>query len=215
MNNQNGFAPIVIILIVVTLLAGGIWAWQYWEAPKEEVGKPEEKILEEKIVEIEPMEEITQIKVYFGNPQKEIEAGHPEIRCESVYPVIRTIPKTQAVARAAINELLKGPTAEEKNQEYVSSIPDVNKITQYPPQRWWTCEGQEMPFKKGKVTLLSLDIKDGTAFADFSGEIHAYGGGSCNVVAISSQIINTLKQFPTIEEVVISVDGEKECILQP
>jgi hypothetical protein len=36
MDNQKGFTPIVIVLIIVTLLAGGILAWQYLGVPEEE-----------------------------------------------------------------------------------------------------------------------------------------------------------------------------------
>jgi hypothetical protein len=36
MNNQKGFSPIVIILIIVALLAGGILAWQYLGTSEEE-----------------------------------------------------------------------------------------------------------------------------------------------------------------------------------
>jgi len=35
------------------------------------------------------------------------------------------------------------------------------------------------------------------------------------VTAIRAQITETLKQFPTVENVVISIDGRTEDILQP
>jgi spore germination protein GerM len=40
-------------------------------------------------------------------------------------------------------------------------------------------------------------------------------GGSCRVSGIRNQIIQTLKQFPTIKNVVISVEGNSEEALQP
>ncbi|PIP22172.1 MAG: hypothetical protein COX38_02115, partial [Candidatus Nealsonbacteria bacterium CG23_combo_of_CG06-09_8_20_14_all_39_25] len=40
-------------------------------------------------------------------------------------------------------------------------------------------------------------------------------GGSCKVSAIRAQITQTLKQFPTVDEVVISINGRTEDILQP
>jgi hypothetical protein len=39
MNNQKGLAPIVIVLIVVALLAGGFLTWQYLGVPEEKVGE--------------------------------------------------------------------------------------------------------------------------------------------------------------------------------
>jgi len=49
MNNQKGFAPIVIVLIIVALFVGGIFIWQYFE--KEEVKIPEEKTSEEMTID--------------------------------------------------------------------------------------------------------------------------------------------------------------------
>ena len=46
MNNQKGFSPI-IILIIIALLGGGILAWQQLGVPKEEVETPEEKVIED------------------------------------------------------------------------------------------------------------------------------------------------------------------------
>lgn len=34
MQKQKGIAPIIIVLIIIALLAGGILAWQYWGVPK-------------------------------------------------------------------------------------------------------------------------------------------------------------------------------------
>lgn len=41
MNNQKGIVPIIIVLIVVTLLSGGILAYQYWWISRQEVEMPE------------------------------------------------------------------------------------------------------------------------------------------------------------------------------
>lgn len=46
MDNQRGLSLIVIVLIIITLFAGGIFTWRYFEAPGEEVEVPEEKIKE-------------------------------------------------------------------------------------------------------------------------------------------------------------------------
>jgi len=41
MNNQKGFAPIVVVLIIIALITGGILVWQSWQGSKEG-GEPEE-----------------------------------------------------------------------------------------------------------------------------------------------------------------------------
>jgi len=110
--------------------------------------------------------------------------------CSVVFPVDRVVLKTEAVARAALEELLKGPTQEEKAQGYYSNInPGV------------------------KIQSLTIDA-NGTAKADFSSELETTGG-SCRVTEIRSEINFTLKQFPTVKNVIISINGRTEDILQP
>ena len=104
--------------------------------------------------------------------------------------VEREVVQTQAVGRAALEQLLAGPTAEEE-----AELAIMNPIP----------EGTQ---------LLSLDIAEGTATADFSAELLDYGGGAANVEAITGAITETLRQFPTVHEVVILVEGEPEQ-LQP
>jgi len=125
------------------------------------------------------------IKVFFNNSNLD-----PEFSCFKVFPVNRQIPKTQAVARAAIEELLKGPTTQEQSAGYSTSLPS-------------------------NVKIQSLSIENGVAKIDFSKELEQGVGGSCRVSAIRAQITETLKQFETVNEVIISIDSQVEDILQP
>ncbi len=125
------------------------------------------------------------VKVFFGNKNLD-----PGVSCREVFPVLRTIPKTAAVGRAAIDALLLGPTDEERAAGYFTSV-------------------------NAGVTLRDLRIASGTASADFDEALEAGVGGSCRVAAIRSQIAQTLKQFPTVQTVVLSIDGRSEDILQP
>ncbi len=128
----------------------------------------------------------TEVSVFFGNtimnPQTE--------DCKLVYPVKREVKKTLQVARAAIEELLKGPTEEEKSQGYITGI------------------------NKG-VEIQKISIEDGIIKVDFNDKLEEGIGGSCLVSMIMSQIVTTLKQFPTVEDVIVSIDGRTEDILQP
>lgn len=129
--------------------------------------------------------ETMQVRVFFANT-----AEDPDVtRCEVTFPVTRTITKTQAVGRAALNELLKGVTTGEKARKYYTGIP----------------EG---------VVLNSLTIKDGVAYADFNSKLNEGVGGSCLTSRIRSQIRNTLQQFPTVKSVVISVEGKTDGVLE-
>ncbi|MCR4256621.1 MAG: GerMN domain-containing protein, partial [Candidatus Uhrbacteria bacterium] len=67
-----------------------------------------------------------------------------------------------------------------------------------------------------QTRLVSLSVSGGTAKIVLSPELESYGGGSCNVLAIRSQIETTLKQFSSIRNVEISVPGKpSEETLQP
>lgn len=126
------------------------------------------------------------VKIYFSNKKM-----NPDMQdCSLVYPTDRKIADSSNVAELALNELLKGPTDSEKNQQYFTSINDG-------------------------VKLQKIIIKDGTAYADFSSRIEYQLGGSCRVGAIRAQIEQTLMQFSTIKSVVISVNGRTDDVLQP
>jgi len=131
------------------------------------------------------VQETITLKVFFNNDELD-----PEFSCNKVFPVEREVPKTQAVARAALEELLKGPTENEKEQGFLTNI-------------------------NPGVTIQSLTIEDGVARVDFDEQLEFQVGGSCRVAAISAQIRETLKQFPTVESVIISINGRTEDILQP
>lgn len=125
------------------------------------------------------------VKVFFGKRQNG--AGGD---CGAVFARERTIPKTQAVGRAAIGQLLLGPTEEELAQGYSTAI-------------------------NPGVKVQTFSIQHGVAFADFDEQLEQGVAGSCLVTAIRAQISETLKQFPTVTEVVILINGQMEGILQP
>lgn len=88
----------------------------------------------------------------------------------------------EAVARAAVEALLEGPTDDERAAGLTTAIPD----------------GTE---------LLDLAVTDGTATVDLSGAFDD-GGGSASMQARVAQVVATLTQFPSIERVSFRLDGE-------
>lgn len=126
------------------------------------------------------------VKVFFNNT-----IFDPDLMdCSKVYSVNRSVGNTSAVARAALEELLKGVSASESTLGYVSNI-------------------------NSGVKIQKLTIQNGLAKVDFSSQLEEQVGGSCRTAAIISQIKSTLKQFSTVQTVVISIDGRTEDILQP
>lgn len=65
------------------------------------------------------------------------------------------------------------------------------------------------------VEILSFEIEDGVASVDFSSKLDQDVAGSATVSAIRNQIEETLKQFDSVNEVNISIEGETEEVLQP
>ncbi len=127
----------------------------------------------------------TAVFAYFSNNNLD-----PETSCNKTFAVARLVPKTQSVLKAAIEELLKGPTPAEMKLGFGTLI-------------------------NSGVTLNSVKISGDTAAIDLSPKLDEGMGGSCRVAAVRSQITNTAKQFPGVKNVVISINGESELILQP
>lgn len=130
-------------------------------------------------------QETMTVKIFFCNS-----ILNPEFLENKVFASQRQIPKTQAVARAALEELLKGITEEEKSKGFFTNI-------------------------NPGVKIQKLSIENGIARIDFNEQLEFQVAGSARVGAIRAQIIHTLKQFPTIDEVIISIDDRTEDILQP
>ena len=158
---MNKFLIIIIIILIAVI---GYFAFQK--------STPEEK-------------ELMTVKAFFNNDKLD-----PEFSCNKVFPVEREVVKTQEIARAALEELLKGVTEEEKESGFFTSINEGVKIQ-------------------------SLIVEEGIAKVEFDEQLEFQVGGSCRVSAIRAQITETLKQFQTVDEVVISIDGRTEDILQP
>lgn len=135
--------------------------------------------------EPEKSQESVSVSLFFYNPR----LNPSDSSCTNTVSVARIIPKTQAVATAAIRELLKGPDEQEKSAGYTSALPEGS-------------------------TLNSLSIKDQVATADFSAKTES-GGGSCSMAARVAQIRQTLLQFPTVKDVKLSIDGRTGDIFQP
>ncbi|MFA6427068.1 MAG: GerMN domain-containing protein [Candidatus Magasanikbacteria bacterium] len=131
-------------------------------------------------------QETMTVKIFFNNDKNDPNLSD----CSKVYSVERTIPKTQAVGRAALEQLFKGLSKEEAYEGFFDNIP-------------------------AGVKIQNLTIENGVAKVDLSKELEEGVGGSCRVTAIRAQVTETLKQFPTVKEVIISIDGRTEDILQP
>jgi spore germination protein GerM len=87
------------------------------------------------------------------------------------------------VATNAIKALIDGPTPAEMDTELSTAIP-------------------------ADTLLLGLTIENGLATIDLSREFEV-GGGSFNILSRLAQVVYTLTQFPTVDEVLFHIDGER------
>ncbi len=95
-------------------------------------------------------------------------------------PVLREVPATKAVATAAMNALINGPT-ENESGAMSSAVPAGTR-------------------------LLGLSISGGVATVDLSREFES-GGGSASAMIRLGQVVFTLTQFPTVRSVVFQIEG--------
>ncbi|MDH5442284.1 MAG: GerMN domain-containing protein [Candidatus Nomurabacteria bacterium] len=119
------------------------------------------------------------IQLYFGN-----NITDPGVlNCQTTYPTTRTIPQTTGVARAALEQLIAGPTPAERTAGYITSV-------------------------YSDFTIDSLSVSNGTAFVSFSAPSGFGPGGTCGYAMVQSQIRNTLIQFPTIQHIeIVEING--------
>jgi spore germination protein GerM len=125
----------------------------------------------------------THLLVYFSNARLATDPAD----CAAVFARDRDVPHTGAVATAALQQLFAGPTPAEKAM------------------------GWRSPFSASTAGLLkSVRVRDGTAYVDLHdlrGEL-AGATSSCGAAEFQSQVQRTLRQFPSIQRVVIAIDGQ-------
>jgi spore germination protein GerM len=98
-------------------------------------------------------------------------------------PVLRVVPKSPAVATAAMNALLAGPTAKEAgDRTMTSAIPDG-------------------------TGLLGVTIKNGVATVNLTTQFDS-GGGTASMQYRLAQVVYTLTQFTTVKSVIFQIEGQ-------
>ena len=95
-------------------------------------------------------------------------------------PILNVVPKTQAVATAAMDALLAGPSGD--YAFLATSIPAGTR-------------------------LLGLSISDGVATVDLSNEFGSSGHSFSDTTRLG-QVVYTLTQFPTVKAVSFKIDGD-------
>jgi Sporulation and spore germination len=115
------------------------------------------------------------------------QAPAPESDPRRVVPVSRTVPRSPKVATAALNELLRGPTARERAAGYWSFFSDDTARM-----------------------LRGARVTGGTGFADFRDfrRLLPNATSSYGSTALLAELDATLKQFPTIKGTLYAFNGD-------
>ncbi len=103
---------------------------------------------------------------------------------DTLVPVYRQVPHTVAVARAAMQALLAGPTSSEASGPHAL--------------------GTLIP---AGTALLDISVSGGVATVDLTSEYQT-GGGSASMFGRLAQVVYTLTQFPSVTGVRFRLDGQ-------
>jgi germination protein M len=141
----------------------------------------------------ESTDETLALKVYFL-----IGDGDPSEDFLPLVPVQRSVPQTEDAAAAAMRELLAGPTADERSGSYPGRGGGLSPLSTTVPR---------------DASLLGIDIQDGIATVDLSGD---FGAGDDLVLLVyrQAQVVYTLTQFPTVDRVDFRLDGEPMAAIE-
>lgn len=123
------------------------------------------------------------VEVYFIQSQMTADMVTPVSRTVSLprLPGVGTPP--EAAVRAALQELLNGPTDVERATGLSTAVPEGTR-------------------------LLGVRITGGVVYADFSGEIES-GGGSASMLGRLWQVVYTATQDPRTPRVRILINGQE------
>lgn len=117
----------------------------------------------------------------------------------------RNVPRTMRIGTAALEELIWGP-GPPNFAGFRTAIPGPAEVLAYP--------GRTTDWGP-RVTLRKLTITNGVATADFSRELAAYGDDPVRAGQIREQVRRTLQEFPSVQDVRITVEGVIDPALAP
>lgn len=132
--------------------------------------KPDDQNAADKIKTASSIQpQLISITLYFSDEQ-----------AEYLIPETRHIEKSENIAKAALEELIKGP----KESSLHATVPSETRV-------------------------LGVDIEKDTAYANFSKElVDKHWGGSTGELMTITSIVNTLTEFENIKKVQILVEGK-------
>ncbi|HVS79967.1 MAG TPA: GerMN domain-containing protein [Candidatus Paceibacterota bacterium] len=118
------------------------------------------------------------VAVFYGNSYLD-----PELDCTKVFPTSRQVPDTNDAMKDAILALIKGPTYDEMQKSFFTSL-------------------------RSDAKLQNFSVRGGVAYVDFNKRLEGELEGSCQAAGIKAEVTETLKQFLDIKDAVVTVGGK-------
>lgn len=210
----NNYFLWAVALISIFILAGIIlWNWN-----KKEVLF---RTLTEKSVETNNISEdsLMPVKIFVSHLKHSEDERAGNCQKIGVYPLTRYINKSSSTEEdvlQTLDELWKGVTLEEKMDRFHLFNGFPNSIGVEDHKKKMIEKGLDISaFEQGRgnwiIKVKSLEIEDSIAYLDFNlainvGSETTYG---CTVNPFRMSVINTLKQFSEIDDVVITAEGKR------
>lgn len=179
MNKTHRLIVLAAVFGVLAAACAGRGAQSLGRVPPD----PEETTATPRPEETEPSGGTLALEVWFARHFSITGEGGQELGGTGLFVSERSQERTPAVARAAMTALLEGPTAQEEEVGVFSAIPPGTR-------------------------LLDLTIEEGIATVDLSEEFGT-GGGTAGETMQLAQVIYTLTQFPTVEGILLEIEGER------
>jgi spore germination protein GerM len=204
-SNRAFYILVIIILITVIVLlvnryAGkGTFEFPVFKTTVDPVIIPGEKKSEDKPRLSKP-DELKDDKTVDTTVKDKTEAAAPQENVVAIYLLklnektekiyltqVKRKVKGDAILESAIESLIKGPNASERNRGYITAVP-------------------------ASLRLRRVNIKGSTAELDFSGEIEQSAAGEI-VIKRVQQIVYTATQFDNVDSIVIMINGQRRKTL--
>jgi hypothetical protein len=183
---EEGRVPQIVIAVLALLAAGSlIYFFAVQDSPEKALPLPDTPSESEIITPETPINQDIALKVFFHKSTDD--------NCSHVYSVSRQVPTTPRVGTAALNQLFAGPTPAEQLAGYTSV------------------------FSSQTADILnSIQVKNGIVHVDLKDirTLLPSVSASCGSEQFLAEVTNTLKQFSTVQRVVLAIEKDVEGFYQ-
>lgn len=176
----------IVIFCFVLVFTASLYYWQQTAPARiQPTPVPVQTVIPTIQPTAQPTATVSAVTIYFANSQQ----NNNTTDCSVVTGVVRTIPRTSAVAQAALKELFKGPTSSEKAQGYTSLFSSATSDI-----------------------LLSITIQEGTAYVNLRDirTLIPNASASCGSAQFFAEVESTLGEFEGIQNVIYAINGDPE-----